>query len=74
MAIGKGAGKKNDGDWHVVWQAVQMDRSKKRKLIYKQLNHGLRPMTADEAANIPNLWSLHRHSDGDCTFVGGTCM
>ncbi len=46
--------KKNDGDW----QAVQMADNKKRKLIYKQLNHGLQPMATDEAASIINLWSL----------------
>ncbi|XP_064399168.1 NFX1-type zinc finger-containing protein 1-like [Halichondria panicea] len=46
--------KKNDGDWHTV----QMAKNKKRMLIYKQLNHGLQPMAADEAASIIDLWSL----------------
>ncbi len=54
------AARKRDKKEERWWlHTVQMDESKKRKLIYKQLNHGLRPMTADEAASIPNLWSLH---------------
>ena len=48
--------KKHNSDWHMV----QMPEKKKKKLIYKQLNHGLQPMTADEAASISNLWSLDR--------------
>ncbi len=38
----------------VIGLSLWQDESKKRKLIYKQLNcELLRPMTADEAANIP---------------------
>ncbi len=45
---------KNDEEW----QVVQKSEKEKRKLIYKQLNCGLQPMTADEVANFPDLWTL----------------
>ncbi len=44
--------KKNNGDWHTVQMGTKVKKE-------AQFNHGLRPMTADEAASIPNLWSLH---------------
>ena len=40
------------------WQTVQMDEKKKKKLIYKQLSGGLKPMTDNEVDDVIDVWSL----------------
>ncbi len=43
------------------WQTIQMDESKKQKIIYKHLSQGIKPMSEAEASKVTNIWILNNH-------------